>query len=134
MEIIKDYPPLFDEIDAKFHVRGRDIIYAWGDRIYAPLGGDIPPQLMAHEKIHCARQGDDAEGWWRRYIADAAFRLDEEVLAHRIEYEVLAVGGNRQRRRGVLLRTARRMAAPLYGPMCSVKQAKRLIQEVRFNG
>lgn len=128
MRIVFDYPPLFDEIDAKFRVRGKPIIYAWGPLIYNPMGVRVPIQLQAHEAVHGKRQGDDIEGWWRRYIDDAAFRLAEEIPAHRAEYLVLATGAiNRQQRRHVLRVTAKRLAAPVYGRMVSLRLATKLI-------
>ena len=42
-QIINDYPPLFDEIDAAFNVRGKSIIFSFGDRLYNPEGIEIPP-------------------------------------------------------------------------------------------
>ena len=34
MRIVNDYPPMFDEIDARFHVRGKPFLFAWGSVIY----------------------------------------------------------------------------------------------------
>ena len=43
MRVVRETPPLFDEIDAAFNVRGRPVIFAWGDKIYAPLQqGELP--------------------------------------------------------------------------------------------
>ena len=130
MKIVIDYPPLFHEIDAKFRVRGKPIIYAWGPLIYNPMGIRVPLQLQAHEAVHGERQGDDIKGWWRRYIDDAAFRLAEEIPAHRVEYRVLATEAiNRQHRRHLLRVTAKRLAAPVYGRMVSLPRAIKLIKE-----
>ncbi len=63
MRVVHDYPPLMDEIDAKFHVRGKPVIYAWGTTIYNPSNIDVPPQLIAHEAVHGQRQGRDVVGW-----------------------------------------------------------------------
>ncbi len=119
-----------DEIDEKFHVRGKPVIYAWGTTIYNPSNFDIPPQLMAHEAVHGQRQGSDIVGWWRRYIDDVAFRLAEEIPAHRAEYLAL-VGGqpNRQQRRQALKKTAKRLAAPLYGMAISRARAAVILRQ-----
>lgn len=129
MRIVHDYPPLFDEIDAVFGVRGKPVIFAWGDIIYDPGHGDIRPELIAHEAVHGQRQGSDVVGWWRRYIEDPVFRLAEEVPAHRAEYEHLIESGNRQMRRKALRHVAKRLAAPLYGRLITPVEAKRILAE-----
>ena len=129
MKIVFDYPPIFDEIDSRFRVRGKRIIYAWGDKIYNPMRIQIPNQLMAHEEVHGERQGNDIEGWWRRYIDDDKFRLAEEIPAHQAEYQVMLHNAvNRAQRRRVLIVVAKRLASPIYGRMISEGNAKKLIK------
>ncbi len=113
---------MFDQIDRKFHLAGKPVIFAWGDRIYNPARIDIPGQLLAHEAVHGQRQGNDVRGWWKRYIKDAEFRLAEEIPAHVAEYQwlVLHAAKNgqlhmRQRKRWLLRQTADRLANPIYG-------------------
>lgn len=128
MKIIVARPPLFDEINARFHISNKPIIFAWGDKIYNPMDVVIVPQLLAHEAVHGERQGNDIEGWWHQYIANAKFRLAEEIPAHRAEYLYLINHApNRQERRVALTQTAQRLASPLYGFMTTVAQAKRLL-------
>lgn len=128
MRIVIDYPPLFDEIDACFRVRGKHgVLYAWGDRIYNPSGVHVSDELIAHERVHGTRQGSDITGWWRRYMAEPAFRLEEEIAAHRAEYEWLAGHGSRNERRAALKRVAARLASPLYGRMVTPADAKRAL-------
>lgn len=133
MRVIRDRPPLFDEIDAKFKVRGLPVLFAWGSIIYVPSGSlEVFPHLMAHEEVHGGRQGN-SEGailaWWRLYLDDPKFRLAEEILAHRAEYEhLLRNGGGRQQRRRHLAVTAARLAAPLYGRLISVAEAKKALE------
>jgi len=127
-KIVRDYPPNYDRICRAFGVAGkRGIVFSWGDRLYVPDGDIVPAQLAAHEAVHGERQVGDIEGWWRRYMDDADFRLAEELLAHRAEYDWL-MSGNRRQRRGALKATAERLAAPLYGPMCSVTEARALLR------
>lgn len=129
MEVVKDYPPMFDEIDQRFHVRGKVVFYTWGDKIYNPMGGHIPPEIMAHEAVHCRQQGDDIEGWWRRYIDEPAFRLDQEISAHVREYGFLCASGNRNERRGALASIAGRLSGPLYGHMITCARARNILRE-----
>lgn len=128
--IIHENPPLIDEIDRVFHVRGKPVIFSWGNRIYLPMGGEVPAELMAHELVHCDRQGATEQqitDWWERYLIDPQFRLDEEVPAHWAEYQCLIEGGSRQIRRAALKQTAKRLAAPLYGRIVTPAKAKELI-------
>ena len=144
MIIIYDRPPLWDMIDAKFHVAGRPILFAWGDRIYNPERVNVPKELHAHEEIHGARQlqfnsrlaydSDDARicQWWYAYIDSAPFRLIEETPAHRAEYQAYCkrhYGGGARRER--LTQVASKLAAPLYGSLVTLEQAKQLILEVK---
>lgn len=140
MRIVRDRPPLFDEIDRKFNVRGKPVIFAWGDTIFVPSGSlDISPQLKAHEEVHGGRQllfGDGSysdqrriELWWLRYIEDDAFRRQEEELAHIAEYRHLCehAGGRNQRRRHLSI-VATKLSNPLYGPMMNRAQARRILE------
>lgn len=125
--IVFDYPPMIDEIDAAFNVRGKPVIYAWGQTVYNPMKIEIAPQLAAHEGAHCHQQGDDIEGWWRNYIDDPEFRLRQEVQAHQVEYRYLIQNGNRNDRRRAKKHVAQRLASPLYGRLITPKEAERII-------
>lgn len=126
-EVVIDRPPLYDEIVAAFGLKRKDaIVFSWGkDRIYNPDGVTIPPYLVAHEAVHGERQGQGQQiiDWWKQYIEDRAFRLQEEIPAHLAEYQHILRHGNRHNRRAALLITADRLAAPLYGQMITPKAA-----------
>jgi hypothetical protein len=117
MKVLNLFPPNWREINAAFKVRGKGVIFCYGGAIYNPQRVPIGPELIAHERVHSARQGSSPDDWWRRYIADLEFRLSEEIPAHRAE---LAVSGD-------LDRIARRLAGPLYGSLVSVERARELI-------
>lgn len=129
MKIVIAKPPMFEEIDAKFKIADKDVIFAWGDRIFNPKNLTLPPAIIAHECVHGERQGRDVEFWWRRYIEDEKFRLDEEVLAHRAEYLSLVnqFGGDRNTRRRALAHVGLKLCHPIYGRMVSLSEAKKLI-------
>lgn len=125
MEIVVDYPPNFDEIDAALHVRGKHIIFAFGEKIYNPMGDDVGPWLVAHESVHGERQGSDILGWWRRYLEDPDFRLAEEIPAHIAEYDWLKrYAPSRQQRRMAKKVVAQKLASPLYGRLVTPSKAK----------
>lgn len=135
MRVVQNVPPIFTEIDAAFNVRGKPILYAWGDKIFNPAGVHIPPELVAHEQVHGERQGTDVVGWWRRYIAEPEFRLAEELPAHVAEFKALCIANahkwvsQRSMRRTFAAHVGRRLAAPLYGGLITADAAKAAILE-----
>jgi hypothetical protein len=135
MQVVRARPPLFAEIDAVFKIAGKPVIFAFGDAIYNPHGVAITPEILAHEAVHGRRQregADGVEGWWRRYLRDPAFRLAEELPAHRAEYAEFCAnnrdGAARNGRRLALHHIAARLASPLYGRLVSYDEARRLIK------
>lgn len=110
-------PPNFEEICAAFPLaKGSTILFAYAPDIYNPNNVSIAPDLIAHERVHIERQGDDPEGWWEQYIADPDFRLEEERLAHIAEawYLVRASTNNRAARKRIAVYVGSRLASPLY--------------------
>jgi hypothetical protein len=111
------------------------VIFAYGGTIFVPSGNELTRELLAHELVHCRRQGDDPEAWWDRYLTEVAFRLMEEGLAHAMEYETFCAESHSVRKRSdMLFRISQRLAGPLYGNMCSVAAAKRLVTAKSSNG
>jgi hypothetical protein len=128
MRIVVDYPPIYDRIAKAFPLRGREI-FAFSDTIYNPGGYDIPLWLVAHEEVHQKQQGDDAEGWWDRYLVDTEFRYEMEFEAHQQEYRSYCKHvKDRNARVKYLNLVAGKLAAPLYGSVVSVREAKRRIE------
>lgn len=130
MKIARSYPPNFAQIKASLRGASRPgVIFCYGDTIHNPSGGAISEALIAHERVHSLRQGDDPAGWWQRYIADRSFRFYEELAAHQVEYLTMSRGCGRAQRRHALHVIAKRLAGPLYGRAVSVDEAKRLIRD-----
>lgn len=128
MRVLYLHPPNFAAINRAFKVRGKPIIFCYAERIYNPQRIKIPPELFAHEAVHQARQGDDPERWWDRYIRDQDFRLAEEVPAHQAEYRCLCARNADPSWRALAAeRIAERLASPLYGSMIDFAEAVRLI-------
>jgi hypothetical protein len=132
VKVIQQRPPMFLEIAAAFpDAYSKGVIFAWGDVIYNPSGTHIQRELFAHEAVHGERQ--KAMGiteWWQRYIADPAFRVAEEIPAHRAEYRAYCqLQRDRGARHRALHRMAVRLASDLYGQIISYMEAKRVIVE-----
>jgi len=137
MTIVVDFPPIYDEIAAVFRIYDRrDVVFAWGDRIYNPYELVIPTEILAHEAVHGGRQGSLEAGireWWKRYMEDRAFRFAEEVHAHRAEYLWLMQNAPRGRRRSALKLVASKLASPLYGNMATASDARKILRST-LNG
>jgi hypothetical protein len=135
MEIKAAFPPNIDQIDEVFKVKDKTgIIYAYGSVIYNPSNIFIPEFLIAHESVHCKRQGSDVEKWWEKYLTDVEFRYVEELHSHAKEFQVRAAATPRDRNNinRLLMESAARLAAPLYGQMTSVQKAAQDIKKIFF--
>lgn len=155
MKIIRSHPPNIAEIEAAFPGVSKTltILYTYGDSIYTTGMGEIPEWIMEHEKVHSQRQyelgqravsdhaeigvsledpfGFGAKIWWESYIDDPGFRLEEELLAHRVELDVFSrFYPDRNTRRVYLKSIAKRLSSGMYGRMVSFEKAKRLIKNV----
>lgn len=123
------YPPMIEAIDAAFNVKGKPILFAWGDTIYNPMGVRIAPDLMPHEAVHGARQGRDVVAWWERYIEDPKFRFDEELPAHVAQYRWCLQNTPAAHHRMALIRISQAIASPLYGSLIAAADARKLLKE-----
>lgn len=135
MKILPTKPPNYDKIVAAMPEAAEvGVIFCYGDTIYNPSGGTIPPWIEAHEEIHSARQGlsvEEVEAWWDKYLADKQFRFDEELPAHKAEYTAFCgLVKDRERRDRMLRRIALRLASPLYGRLLPYMQAVKVLKEV----
>jgi hypothetical protein len=124
MKVVVELPPMFAEIDKVFHVAGKQVIFAWNDTIFNPHGATVTPELQTHEEVHGRRQHGDPVRWWTLYLADPAFRLQEEIPAHQAEYaEFCRTHADRNHRARTLHMIAQRLASPLYGSMTGYAEA-----------
>lgn len=134
MRVSRDRPPIYDEIAEVFDIKGKPVIFAWGDVIFAPPpNGPVLPHLLAHEGVHGIRQRafpgvSPVVDWWRKYLYDAEFRLEEEKLAHIAEYQNLIAGANRAQRRRHLSHVAARLSASLYRYSITKDEARRVLE------
>jgi hypothetical protein len=132
-QVVIGLPPNFQKILAVFPAAsGPNVIFAYGDTIYNPSGGNLPMAIAAHELVHLDQQkvAGGAEAWWDKYLVDKEFRFGEELQAHQVEYYWACSGANvdRNLRRRYLDLIAKRLSGPLYGHMTTLEKAKRLIK------
>lgn len=132
-KIIHTFPPNIAAIVKVFPMATNSgTIFAFGEFIYVPSGKELPPELMAHELVHCERQlKQGVDEWWAQYLVDPDFRYHEELLAHRAEYlKLCELYPTRHQRRYFLQHVAKKLAARLYGKMVTIQRASEDIRNV----
>ena len=65
------FPPNYRAINKAFSVRGKPVIFCYGDTIYNPTRITVTPSLVAHEGVHSRQQGEDPRGWFARSFCEA---------------------------------------------------------------
>jgi hypothetical protein len=118
LETVDGVPPNYAEIVAALPRAADDgVMFAYDGKVYGRgIAKVLTRELDAHERVHIERQGADPVGWWKRYVSDLAFRIDEEFRAHRAEYEMYCRRHISPVKRAMFRRKlAERLASPLYG-------------------
>lgn len=134
MKIIFEYPPNIAKIREFFDIKDKGVVFAYGDILYVPNGGEIEKHLLIHEETHEKQmRGWDPKVWWDKYLTDKGFRLSQEVEACRNQFKYIK---SRYKDKDLLSRVLAEMAENLsgrvYGYMVSFKKAKRLIKGWMF--
>jgi hypothetical protein len=129
VKVVNLFPPNYQQINTAFKVRGKPVIFCFGAQIYNPMRINVSPALHAHESVHSAQQGSDPRVWWDRYIADKAFRLEQEIPAHQAEVRHWAdnCGGVSE---PCIAEIAERLSSPLYGNIIDYPAAYRLMSGI----
>lgn len=132
MTLLEGYPPNIAKIEAVFGdvVWAKGVVFAYGDAVYNPGGVELDEPLRAHEQVHCEQQStwSSPEAWWDLYLANPSFRLDQEMTAHRAEYQAFCrITRSREYRATRLRQIAGRLSGPLYGKLITYDEAKRAI-------
>ena len=130
MQVLNKWPPNIAEIQKVFPVSQFNPVFTYGNTLYNPTGGRIPPDLIAHEEIHEKQQAKmGAENWWKLYLENKSFRLEQEAEAYRRQYEYGQSNYNRQQRKSLYHEILKHLSSALYGNLITIKQAKELINE-----
>lgn len=123
--------PNLQEMKDVFGVSEKDVIIAYGDTIYTPDCG-LSRDLIVHELVHCKRQGlnkDSAKRWYELYMRDVNFRLNEEVLAYKAQYEYCCrVYKDKNRQTKILVALAGQLASSQYGNIITLQEAMEKIK------
>lgn len=87
LEIKKELPPNIGDIIATFKVKPEKVVFCYSPYLYNPSGAYIPDNLLVHEEIHEKQQNGNPEDWWKKYLIDIQFRIDQELEAYREQYK-----------------------------------------------
>jgi len=133
MKISNDFPPNFKNIELKIpSTKEHEAIFCYGDTIYNPYNIQLRPDLIEHEAIHSKRQlanPNTPSDWWTRYLSDNAFRLEEEILAYRHQYQFVKRYVKHHEEVGWFLnKLAESLSSSLYGSLISHQDARKLIR------
>ena len=123
-EIVLGFPPNIEEIRDTFELSGNEI-FAWDGTIYSP-SKNLPAWLVEHERVHFEQQDGNPVGWWKKYLSNTQFRIEQEIPAHKEEYRVFCLfekDKNKHIKKKVEL--ARRLSSKMYGNMITMKEAMR---------
>lgn len=130
MEVVHQFPPNIEKISQVFNLSGFNPVFTYGNKLYNPTRGQIPSDLMAHEEVHEKQQAKmGPDNWWKLYLENKGFRLEQETEAYRKQYEYAKANYNRQQRIALYHEIIKHLSSALYGNLVSIKQAKELINE-----
>jgi hypothetical protein len=114
--VVNEHPPILDLLVAAGFHPSPNTVFTVGDVVYNPGGGELPDDLLVHERVHTRQQAavGGPEAWWDRYITDPAFMLDQEARAYGRQFAFLC---RRVKDRNAQLHTLRHLAEILAGPI-----------------
>ncbi len=129
MKISNTFPPNINEI-RKVLVVPKGMLFTYGDTIYNPNNGNISPDMLIHEEMHCEQQKKDGpEFWWKKYLLDAQFRLSQELEAYKHQYCCMTkIVKDRNALCRFLILYARHLSDPAYGKLIPYHEALELIR------
>jgi hypothetical protein len=132
VNVVVDGPPMWREIAQRFPASvANGVVYTWSDTIFNPAGGEISDDLFVHEAVHAEQQegAGGPESWWKRYLIDPAFVLDQEARAYGRQFAwIRSKHPNRGRQARELHAFARVLSSPMYGTCTTYQQALKLIR------
>lgn len=128
MKVVIGKPPNYDEIAHHFDLKDHNVVFTYGNTLYNPGGKEIQEHLMKHEEVH-ARQQTVPHEWWKKYLADSKFRLEQELEAYGEQYKYASkVLKDRNVLYNFLRRIASDLAGPIYGNVLTQGEAESKIK------
>lgn len=160
MQILIEKPPewIMTGCLNNFRLDLNTTLWTYEDTIYNPGGFNIPDDLLVHEQTHMIQQAkyagegvaylldeghldeikipeqpvvNSADAWWKRYLSDADFRLEQEMQAYGVQYAFFCDKiKDRNKQAKFLVRLADTLASPLYQVAIGQIEARKGIKEV----
>ena len=125
--IVNTIPPIYQTLHDKFKVEwDRGLVIAYFPNIHTK-NGSLSPDLQAHERTHLYQQEKFPGGvseWWKKYIDEPAFRLQEETMAYFVQVDYIkknVIGRNLRR---ALIKHIVTSFVTMYGGIITKEQAK----------
>ena len=103
-----------------------NIVFTYAPNIHTP-SGKVSEDLYIHEMTHIKQQGDDPEGWWKKYLEDKEFRFSQELEAYANQWNHIKLHYSRNKMLLLLNHMAESLAGPMYGNLITAEKAKELI-------
>ena len=135
IQVSNEKPPqwILDAVKEKWGVEWESpVIFTYGDLI-TTFSGKMSEDLLAHEGHHTIQQKnfpDGKDGWWKRYLEDDEFRLEQELECYRKQYRwVVEHVPNKQERFRKLKFYAESLSSPMYGDFVGFNKAMQLIKD-----
>lgn len=124
MKISKEVPPIYAIIKKVLNVNWeRGVCIVYGDTCYSK--NSLSDDLKVHEETHVRQQTIwGPEEWWRKYLIDKQFRLEQEVEAYKNQIEYIKANSPREYKRFKLNQIPKELSSGLYGNMCTYLEAK----------
>jgi hypothetical protein len=130
MEIVYSAPPNYDEVAKAFDIKdNQGVVFTYGNKLYVPGGKRIiiDKPLMRHEETHAHQQKHmGVTEWWEKFLADPAFRLQQELEAYREQYRHMAALPLNERL-SYLDHISKDLAGAMYGNLLTEAEAKDVI-------
>lgn len=126
MRLVKGLPPNIEEIRQYLPI-DPNAVYTYGDTVYTNVD-TVPEDILEHEKVHQKQQGTNPDWWWKRYLIDPQFRLEEEVEAYAAQLSWVKERTNNKIASECLYDLAQNLRAPMYGLNLSHQKAEQLIR------
>jgi hypothetical protein len=126
--ISTDFPPNYEAIRDAFPDCVNAAVFAYGRTVHNPFGLKLTPDLLEHEEVHLDRQQGDPEAWWKCYIGDMEFRLQEEIESYGRQYLYLRRRYSNKATKYFLYAMGHALSGPLYGCLLSQCEAESKIR------
>ncbi len=129
MKISTEKPPNWPDIEAKFHINFQQsgVLISYGDTVHVASGG-ISPDIRIHEQTHLDQQAKmGVEEWWRKYIADKHFRVEQEIEAYRNQVAYIKRYVSNRKKRELYITGIWKNMSEMYGDMISYQKAQEIL-------